>query len=300
MKNLWLLLLVFCVLSCGQHTTTLQVDGVESTIYRPPGTIEIDHNIYVDESELPNIAYKEYLSWLEKVYGESSAKYQNAYPDVSVWRVANEYLKDFEKDYFTNPIYDEFPVVGISLAQATAYSQWRTDRVAEMILVREKYIESPKVLTETSQFTIEKYFSGTYEGILKKELRKVLPVYHIPTKAEWNRYVYTDLNQLIAKDKALKYNQKLLKIGQPLYNLKQAEDGREMGPMLRFSYGESQHGLKHVLGNVSEMTQSNECIGGNWQQSLSDLLKNDEQPFSTPNYYTGFRNICRWEKLGAS
>ncbi|MEM1120316.1 MAG: SUMF1/EgtB/PvdO family nonheme iron enzyme [Bacteroidota bacterium] len=295
------LLIIVLMIGCSRPTTTTAlIDGVESTIYRPPGTIEVDRNIYVDESELSNMGYREYLSWLETVHGKASLAYQKAYPDVTVWQSATGFLKDFDKDYFINPVYGEFPVVGISLEQAKAYSKWRTDRVAEMILAREQYIKLPEVLSATNHFTIEKYISGNYKGVLKKERKRVLPVYYIPTKMEWERYVCTDLRQLILADKERKYNQKLIKNGRPLYNLKQDKKAKEMGPMFRFGYGESQNGLKHVIGNVSEMTLSGESRGGNWQQSLSELLKNDEQLFTTPNHYTGFRNICRWEKLGAS
>lgn len=298
-KQLFLLVLTVFILSCGSPAKVI-IDGVENTTYRPPGTVKIQDNVYVDQFELSNIDWREYLGWLETVYGKSSLVYKDAYPDLAVWRAANGYLKGFEKDYFTNPVYNEFPLVGVSLEQAKNYTKWRTDRVAEMILVQEKHIKSPEVLTEATHFTIAKYLSGTYQGILKQEKRQLLPVYKIPTKLEWNNYVYTDVAQLVNEDKELKQNQKLIKKGRSLYNLKQNEQPQEMGPMLRFGFGESKNGLSHVLGNVSEMTLSEEVIGGNWQHSLSNLLENDAQQLIGPNYYTGFRNICTWEKFETS
>ncbi len=298
-KQIFLLVLTIFVFSCSQQTKVI-IDGVENMTYRPPGTVKVEDNIYVDQFELSNIDYREYLSWLETVYGKSSLKYKDAYPNLSVWKSANGNLKAFEKDYFTNPVYNNFPLVGVSLEQAIAYTNWRTDRVAEMILVQEKYIKSPEVLTEATQFTVAKYLSGKYQGILKKEKRKLLPVYKIPTKAEWNNYVYADVAQLLIEDKELKPNQKLIKKGRYLYNLKQNNHTQEKGPVFRYGFGESKKGLRHVLGNVSEMTLSKEAIGGNWQHSLSTLLENDYQQLTGPNYYTGFRNICTWEKFETS
>jgi len=39
-----------------------------------------------------------------------------------------------------HPAYRDYPVVGVSWLQATAYTEWRTDRVNEMIMAREGLI----------------------------------------------------------------------------------------------------------------------------------------------------------------
>ena len=44
-------------------------------------------SFYMDETEVANIDYKEYLYWIERVFGESYPEvYLNALPDTLVWR----------------------------------------------------------------------------------------------------------------------------------------------------------------------------------------------------------------------
>ena len=295
-------LLIFSVLifliGCSNNRTLVVIDGVENEIYRPPGTIEIKENVYVDEFELSNIDYREYLSWLDQVHGKNSMIYKNAYPDLSVWQSANEALKGLEKEYFSNPAYDYYPVVGISLEQARDYTKWRTDRVAEMILTLKAYIEPPKELAPATHFTIERYLLGTYKWVLKKEKKRTFPVYSIPTEKEWTTYVAADLEAQILQDKELKNNKRILNRGGNLYNIKQQGSIQEKGPMLRLGFGINDNGLTHVIGNVSEMTTEGIARGGNWKESLVAIIENDRHQFEKANYFTGFRNICQWKQLG--
>jgi formylglycine-generating enzyme required for sulfatase activity len=51
------------------------------------------------------------------------------YPDETAWinDFKNAYNEPYLRMYFTHPGYDDYPVVGISWEQATAFSVWRTD-----------------------------------------------------------------------------------------------------------------------------------------------------------------------------
>lgn len=115
-------------------------------------------SFYMDKYEVTNMAWKEYLNWMEYVFGQSRPELVKAVlPDTTVWRDEMAYNEPYVENYFRHPAYSFYPVVGVSWDQAMAYCQWRTDRVNEMILVSGKYIELPPyaMLNPTTYMTGE-------------------------------------------------------------------------------------------------------------------------------------------------
>jgi gliding motility-associated lipoprotein GldJ len=112
----------------------------------------------------------------------------------------------YVEGYFRHPSYKDYPVVGVSWLQATAFAEWRTDRVNEYILDREKihpYVD--KRVVDQDNFNTKSYLANQYDpatrkkgkGMMrdfrtKKGRRDVaikdgilLPDYRLPTEAEW-------------------------------------------------------------------------------------------------------------------
>ncbi|MCL2247259.1 MAG: SUMF1/EgtB/PvdO family nonheme iron enzyme, partial [Lentimicrobiaceae bacterium] len=86
---------------------------------------------YMDECEISNIDYLEYLNWLKIVFigdGDRPFKgvYERALPDESAWRTPLAHMEDNQQYYFRSPAYRYYPVVGVSWIQATQYAEWRT------------------------------------------------------------------------------------------------------------------------------------------------------------------------------
>ena len=90
---------------------------------------------YMDEYEVTNLNWREYIAWLEGVYAHDLTKVVRALPDESVWRKELAYNEPFVRDYFTHVAYGFYPVVGVSWRQAVAYCEWRTDRLNENELI---------------------------------------------------------------------------------------------------------------------------------------------------------------------
>lgn len=90
-------------------------------------------SFYMDETEISNLDYLEYLYWLERVFVPADLKvvYDNALPDENVWRDRLGYNETQVEYYFRYPAYRNYPVVGVSWLQAINYAAWRTDRVNE-------------------------------------------------------------------------------------------------------------------------------------------------------------------------
>ncbi len=161
-------------------------------------------SFYMDETEIRNLDYLEYLHWTSRIYRETHPDmYFNALPDTLVWRDPLAYNEPYVENYLRHPAYSDYPVVGVSWRQASDYARWRTDRVNEMILVREGILDWNLDQQEgANHFSTEAYLAGQYEGVVRDGMldldprgtgtRRVrwedgllLPRYRLPTEAEW-------------------------------------------------------------------------------------------------------------------
>ena len=89
-------------------------------------------SFYMDETEVANVDYLEYLYWLQRIYGADHPEVcRRALPDTLVWRARLGYNEPMVTNYLRHPSYREYPVVGVSWTQAKDYCEWRTDRVNE-------------------------------------------------------------------------------------------------------------------------------------------------------------------------
>jgi len=167
-------------------------------------------SFYMDETEVTNLMYLEYLDWLRRVFSPSDPRYRHIYesalPDTLVWRSPLSYMEDLVANYLRHPAYSDYPVVGVNWVQAVQYANWRTDRVNEMQLIRARKLQRDVIYkenaaenfnTETYLTAPDKAFGGNTEYYPRRGRRDstlnvvglssgiLYPKYRLPTEAEW-------------------------------------------------------------------------------------------------------------------
>ncbi|MDA0774168.1 MAG: gliding motility lipoprotein GldJ [Bacteroidetes bacterium] len=182
-------------------------------------------SFYMDETEVTNLMYLEYLDWLRAVFPQDELRYrqiyQGALPDTLVWRNALGYVEELTTNYLRHPAYAEYPVVGVNWLQAVQFAEWRTNRVNEFLLERESYVRKDvryEAVDANSTFSTDAYLKRpetTYggkvdsldgnstplinsgkRGTMQRDTATVnvyagvekgllLPSYRLPTETEW-------------------------------------------------------------------------------------------------------------------
>ena len=115
-----------------------------------------------DKSYVLNVDWLEYQYWLEHTYGKDSEQYKSAIPDPAAARALMP--DSIAVVYANHPLFRNRPVLGVSPEQAAAYCRWRSDRVAESMLVQQLKARTFKVTTDTDIFTLDNHIAP--EGVL--------------------------------------------------------------------------------------------------------------------------------------
>jgi gliding motility-associated lipoprotein GldJ len=270
-------------------------------------------SFYMDETEVTNSMYLDYLDWLKSVYPPTEEIYKNIYegasPDTLVWRNRLGYNETMTNNYLRHPSYAEYPVVGVNWIQAVEFSNWRTQRVNEALLEKSGYLKkNAKTLdvTAESNFDTETYlnsptsaYGGNEEIVLKggKGAKKtpkagkdgtvataknvyaqrssgiLLPEYRLPTEAEWEYAAAAD-------------------VGQREYNIYK---GQKKYP---WSGGYTRSGKRQSQGDqLANFKQGNGDYGGiaGWSDDGADITNEVKKyPANDFGLYDMAGNVAEW------
>ncbi|SFN89165.1 protein involved in gliding motility GldJ [Bizionia echini] len=177
-------------------------------------------SFYMDETEVTNLMYLEYLDWIKRIYPPTEENFRAIYdgvlPDTLVWRNRLGYNEVMTENYLRHPGYAEYPVVGVSWIQAVEFANWRSDRVNEANLEEAGYIARDAKLNSVSSdatFNTDTYINAptqvyggndsitdpnntrrrvqttaagdTINVYATRETGIISPKYRLPTETEW-------------------------------------------------------------------------------------------------------------------
>ncbi len=279
-------------------------------------------SFYMDETEVRNLDYLEYLHWTMKVFSANFYEiYKKALPDTLSWRERMAYNEPYVEYYLRHPAYRDYPVVGVNWLQATDFAAWRSDRVNEFILVREGILDHNPSPSEADYFNTDQYLAGKWTGQAREKLPSIdpngsgerdvlmtdgifLPKYRLPTEAEWEYAAYgligNTVGERVTERRIYPWNGHAVRnpdekfIGQMLANFKRS-NGDNMGTagflndngdiaVPVFSYWPNDYGLYNMAGNVSEWVMD-------VYRPLSAEDKDDFRPFRGNVFKTQVKDV---------
>jgi hypothetical protein len=176
--------------------------------------------------------------------------------DSTKWQlVINEDLSPFVQSYHWHPAFLEYPIVNITYDGATAFCQWLTE-VHQARSDRHMIFRLPSV--------------SEMEMLVAQRTGDLISNYHEDYACDF----VGNLKYRNAQDSLENYN---------------ADGALFTSPVTKFN----QNGLNSIIGNVSEICQGGDVLGGNWYTLPEDVHM--PEVIALPDPRVGFRVVCEKE-----
>lgn len=302
------LFLIICIffLSCAEKKDLYDiVRKTPKQKYTPPGTVWLRDNLFIDEVEITNFDWQEFMFWEGH---KDSTHYTSMLPDTACWARADVGdAADLVNYYWRFPFCRNFPVVGISYTQAVTFCNWRTIMVNLFLYLKENKI---------------KYNADSLDKYLARSPKKVL--YRLPSKEEWEYAAAAGLNYC---DYPMGYESLTDKNNFPVSNTLEYYNyfnkdyiSHSMGcndtllldlPTEHVYFGKpNRYGLYNMLGNVSEIIADTLVKGASYSEPVYLIERKEadetgnfsissrtysyrlQQPYKRPEPWIGFRCVC--------
>ena len=226
----------------------------------PPNTLHLTGNLYMDETEVSNVDWDEYVYWVNK-NEKNAAALALIQLDTTVWDSVN--FPQMTKVYHSHPAYMNYPVVGVTQAQAEAYCKWRSDRVNEAMALN-------------SPHKVKKF--GTVR-------------YRLPTEKEWEYAAAGGLSFLEYPYGF--YSNSPSEFSGNLMDTQHEREDKAVPTVPFRNYYANEKGYYDMIGNVAELVQEKGIAkGGSWNNKLSASKIKYQQKVKQPAATVGFRCIC--------
>ncbi len=256
----------------------------DAYMFIPSNTVVVDgekkdvEGFYMMAREVTNIAYREFLSFLE-VNGKTAAL-EIAKVRSEGWMLPNAEMEPIARNYFPHPAYEEYPVVNITYEAALLYCDFLKEALNQS--------------------------SGMKEGYEVVECR-------LPTRAEWmmaargnheltpypwgGHYVRNAKGCLLANFNPIGTESITFDSKTNEYRVVESANGPSLARPALFTapvdaFHPNDFGLYNMSGNVAEMVQEEGlAVGGSWRSTGFDIRVDSKMTFDGFSPEIGFRPL---------
>ncbi|MFZ6013247.1 MAG: formylglycine-generating enzyme family protein [Bacteroidota bacterium] len=280
----------------------------------PPNCRWLYDNLFMDETEMANIHWLEFIHFAKKDSAEEV--FLSLLPDTTVWRNYDS-TGQRKKEYLRHPAYRNHPVVGVTPEQAQAYCRWRTNAINRK-LIHEKggKTSSPQYLflfrlpsekewefAALGGLDISQYPYGFTDYLVSPTLKNEPKTYYRQLA------LGTSLSYKAFKDI---FNNYLRNGKEPFFNIvKDFPTGTRYTAMQPMPISEidseksppgnsrpNSLGIRNMIGNVAEMVaEPGIAKGGSWAHNLEDSRILNRQYYQKPAAWLGFRCVCEVKRI---
>lgn len=255
------------------------------TVIQPPSCVHLTNNLFIDEAEITNIDYQEFLFYIKRDSTEDIVR--SAIPQTKIY--------DFsEADYFSSPQYRFFPVVGLTHDQAKMYCKWRSNFVTNLFNTKYK---------KQISFNFRLPTENEWELAASNGLDKMIHNFGIENESGISYKVNSKAVEfLMDKINTTKTEEEIFNdiesagfIRDLPFNVK-----RDLPYFLNFktpyytySFYKNDFGIYNMIGNVAEMINKKGIAkGGSFKDELSVSSITDRTFYENPMDNIGFRCVC--------
>ena len=255
---------------------------------QPPACVHLTRNVFIDEAEITNIDYQEFLFYVKRDSSEES--FNKVVPQLKI----SDYN---DADYFTSPEYRFFPVVGLTHEQAKEYCKWRSYFVTKLYKTEyEKNVNFRFRLPTEIEWELAAS-NGLDKIKYKYGIENMLTVsYKVNPKA--SQFLLDKIQTTKNEDEITKDIIQVGLIKDLPFNVR-----RELPYFLQFntpyytySFYRNDYGIYNMIGNVAELVEEKGIVkGGSFREILSNSKITGRRNCNTPTDDIGFRCICEVE-----
>lgn len=308
------LLTSFCVLLCSMFPVISSLaqkfdrSNKESLVkqFVPPNGRYLYDSIFIDETEIANIHWLEYLHHIAK--DSSKAFCMSQLPDTTCWKsyLTVEDSSDLESNYLRYPGTRYFPVVGITYEQAMNYCRWRGDFITAGLKAQcpSREHSACNDFEITVSYRLPKKEEWEYAAAGGSDVRNVPYGIQRPWKGKrYNGGVKRPLPDCLERNEVSAAEKPVIRKME--FNVLEDFYVEEGGTSITCHQGKAQdigyiydyppngYGLYNMVGNAAELTATKGIAkGGSFEHRLQDCAIEKDFVYTRPQEWIGFRCIA--------